>query len=334
MNAWPRVGIVAALQMLVLCCHVSAVFAAPAQSGRGEGSDYPSRPIRLIVPSSPGGGTDITARMIAAALTTGFGQQVIVDNRSGATGNIGAVVAAKATPDGYTLLTFANTLTADAGSRRNLPYDLVKDFTPITQTSSLPYMLIIHPSLPARSLKELVALAKAKPGIVSYASSGIGGLSHLAGGLLGMLTHADFLHVPYKGGAPALTDLLAGQVNMLFSTPLQAAAHLRSGKLLALAVTTKTRLKTHSDVPTLIEAGVPGYEVNVWNGMVAPAGLPASIVRKIYAETLRALETIKPQLAKDGSETVGSTPAAFAAFIKEDIAKWRKTADFIGLRLD
>ncbi len=314
---------------IVLCtAWVAAAHAADIKSA------YPVRPIRLVVPSSPGGGTDITARLIASKLTESLGQQVVVDNRSGAANLIGAEVVARSTPDGYTLLAFAATLSADAGTHRNLGYDLVKDFTPVMQTTSLPYLAVVNSSVPAQSIKELVALAKAKPNSISYASSGIGGLSHLSGALLAMITQTEMLHVPYKGGAPALADVIAGQVTLLFSSPLQASAQLRSGRLRPLAVSTKARLKTMPNLPTMIEAGVPGYEVDVWNGIIGPKGMPAPIVDKIYRETTRALDQVKAQLAVDGSEVIASPPETFAVFLKNDIAKWRKTADYIGLRLE
>lgn len=305
-----------------------------AQNGRDPAGAYPSHPIRLVVPSSPGGGTDITARLIAAKLTEQLGQQVIVDNRSGAANLIGAEVVKRAPPDGYTLLAFAATLSSDAGTHKSLPYDLVRDFTQISETTTLPYLAVVNSAVPAQSIKELIALAKAKPGSVSYGSSGIGGLSHLAGALLAMQSGTDLLHVPYKGGAPALSDVLAGQITMLFSSPLQASQHLKSGRIRALAATTKNRLKSMPNLPTMIESGIPGYEVDVWNGIMGPAGVPPPIVNKIYAESRRALEAVKGQLAADGSEVIASTPAEFAIFLKADIAKWRKTAEFIGLRLD
>ena len=286
------------------------------------------------MPSSPGGGTDITARMIAARLTERLGQQVIIDNRPGAAGSIGAELAARAEPDGHTLLAFAATAVATAATRKNLPYDLTRDFTPVTQTTSLPYLLVTQPSPAMKTMNDLVAFARSKPGSLTYGSSGTGGLSHLAGALLAQIAGINLVHVPYKGGAPALTDVLAGRITMLFSSPLQAGTHLRSGKLRALAVTTRTRLATMPELPTMIEAGLPDYEVNVWNGIIGPAGIPAAIVNKLQSETAQVLRGLQQQLAKSGSEVVASPPGAFGAYIKSEVSKWRKTVAHIGLRLE
>lgn len=323
------VGFVAGV---VLC--VDLAWAAAAQPARDAVREYPSRPIRLIVPFTPGGGTDITARLVAEKLTERLGQQVIVDNRPGAAGNIGAELAARATPDGYTLLAITASITVNPAIHRKLSYDLTKDFAPITQTTSLPYTLVVNAGLPARSVKELIALARSRPNGLTYGSSGIGGLSHLSGGLLAALTHSNLLHVPYKGGAAALADVLSGQIDMLFSTPLQAGPHLRSGKLRGLAVTTRTRSTALPHLPTMVEAGVPGYDVNQWNGLLATGGTPAAIVARLHAETVRALQEIKERLASDGSEVVGGTPEALGAHVRAEIAKWKKLVQQIGIRAE
>ena len=312
----------------------STFWTASGAAAEAAPANYPARPIRFIVPSSPGGGTDITARLIAARLTERLGQQVIIDNRPGAAGSIGTELAARAAPDGHSLLAFAATAVATAATRKNLPYDLTRDFTPVTQTTSLPYLLVTHQSLAVKTVNDLVALARAKPGSLTYGSSGTGGLSHLAGGLLAQLTDTNLVHVPYKGGATALADVLAGRISMLFSSPLQAGTHLRSGKLRALAVTTRTRLSRMPELPTMIEAGLPNYEVNVWNGIIGPAGIPGAIVNKLFLETAQVLQGLKGPLAADGSEVVASPPHAFGVYIKSEVAKWRKTVEQIGLRLE
>jgi len=306
-----------------------ACFAQPARDANRE---YPSRPIRLIVPFVPGGGTDITARLVAERLTEALGQQVIIDNRPGAGGNIAGALAAQSAPDGHTLFAMGASATVNAAIYTKLSYDLVRDFSPITQTTSLPYTLVVNPSVPARSIKELIALARAKPLAVSFGSNGIGGLGHLSGELLATLTQCRLLHVPYKGGAQALADLLAGQVNMLFSTPLQAAPHVRSGKLRMLAVTTRSRSKFMPDVPTMIEAGVPGYEITTWNALITVRGTPAPIIARLHKETVRALDAVKDRLAKDGTEAVGGTPEELGALMRTDIARWRKLAQQIGIK--
>ena len=303
-----------------------------AQPSRDTHREYPSRPIRLIVPFVPGGGTDITARLVAERLTEALGQQVIIDNRPGAGGNIAGALVAHSAPDGHTLLAVGASATVNAAIYTKLSYDLVRDFSPITQTTSLPYTLVVNPSLAARSIKELVALARAKPYGVTYGSNGIGGLGHLAGELLGTLTHSKLLHVPYKGGAQALADLLAGQVNMLFSTPLQAAPHVRSGKLRMLAVTTRSRARVMPDVPTMIESGVTGYEITTWNALLTVGGTPVPIVARLHKETVRALDAIRDRLAKDGTEAVGGTPEELGALMRADIAKWKKLAQQIGIK--
>ena len=286
------------------------------------------------MPFVPGGGTDITARLIADRLTEALGQQVIVDNRPGAGGNIAAALVAQAAPDGHTLLAMGASATVSAAIYPKLSYDLLRDFAPITQTTSMAYTLVVNPSLPAKSVKELIALARAKPYGVTYGSNGIGGLGHLAGEMLGAVTQSKFLHVPYQGGAQAVADVIAGQVNMLFSTPLQAAPHVRSGKLRMLAVTTRNRASVMPEVPTMIEAGVPGYEIATWNALVTVGGTPAPVVARLHKETARALDAVRDRLAKDGSEAVGGTPEQLGALLRADIAKWRKLAQQIGLKAE
>ena len=287
---------------------------------------YPSKPIRLIVPFAPGGGTDLTARVIAQKLTEAWGQPVIVDNRPGANGTIGVDIAAKSPPDGYTLTMISSSHSVNVSLYKSLPYNLIKDLAPITQATTQPYTLVVNPSLPVKSVAELIALAKAKPGALNYGSSGIGGLSHLSGALFAALAHIRLTHIPYKGGAPAMTEVISGQIDMLFSTLLQSHAQIEAGKLRPLAVTTGKRSPAAPQLPTMIEAGMPGFEVAGWYGVLAPTATPPSIIAKLNKEMVRILHMpeVREHLAADGSEPVGGTPAEFAAHIKSEVAKWRQ----------
>jgi len=299
-------------------------------------ADYPSKPIRMIVPFAPGGGTDITARTIAQKLTERWGQQVITDNRPGANGTIGADLIAKAAPDGYIFGMISSSHSVNPSLMKKLSYDLVQDLAPITQATTQPYALVVHPSLPAKSMKELIALARARPGALNYGSSGTGGLSHLSGALLGSLAKIDIVHIPYKGGNPAMIDVIAGQIQMLYSTLLQAQTHIKSGKLRALGVTTAARSPAAPQLPTMQEAGIAGYEVAGWYGVVAPAKMPPAIVAKLNQEIVRILQSpdVKERMSADGSEPVGSTPEQFGTHIKNEVAKWRKLIQETGIRAE
>jgi tripartite-type tricarboxylate transporter receptor subunit TctC len=320
-------------QMAAAAIGTLAAAGCLAQSGA---SDYPVKPMRLIVPFAPGGGTDITARTIAQKLTERWGQQVIADNRPGANGTIGADLIAKAAPDGYTFGMISSSHSVNPSLMKKLSYDLVQDLAPITQATSQPYALVVHPSLPARSMKELIALARARPGALNYGSSGTGGLSHLSGALLGSLAKVNIVHVPYKGGNPAMIDVIAGQIQMLYSTLLQAQSHIKSGKLRALGVTTAQRSPAAPQLPTMQEAGIAGYEVAGWYGVVAPAKMPPAIVARLSQEIARILQTpdVRDRMSADGSEPVGSTPEQFGAHIKSEVAKWRKLIQEAGIRAE
>jgi tripartite-type tricarboxylate transporter receptor subunit TctC len=295
---------------------------------------YPSKPIRLIVPFVAGGGTDLTARAIAQKLTQAWGQPVIVENRPGANGTIGVEIAAKSPPDGYTLTMISSSHSVNVSLYTDLPYDLVRDFEPITQATTQPYALVVNPSLPVKSVADLIALAKAKPGTLNYGSSGIGGLSHLSGALFASLADIRLAHIPYKGGAPAMGDVIGGQIEMLFSTLLQSHAQREAGKLRTLAVTTAKRSPAARELPTMIEAGVPGFEVAGWYGVLAPAKTPPEIVAKLNTEIVRILHTreVQARLAADGSEPVGNMPQEFASHIKSEVAKWRKVITDAGIK--
>ncbi len=323
------------LQVTALAA-VGALAASGCFAQSGAASDYPAKPIRLIVPFASGGGTDITARTIAQKLTERWGQQVIADNRPGANGTIGADLIAKAAPDGYTFGMISTSHSVNPSLMKKLSYDLVQDLAPITQATTQPYALVVHPSLPAKSMKELIALARARPGALNYGSSGTGGLSHLSGALLGSLAKIDIVHIPYKGGNPAMIDVIAGQIQMLYSTLLQAQTHIKSGKLRALGVTTAKRSPAAPQLPTMQEAGIAGYEVAGWYGVVAPAKMPPAIVAKLNQEIVRILQSpdVKERMSADGSEPVGSTPGQFGTHIKNEVAKWRKLIQETGIRAE
>ncbi len=289
-------------------------------------ADFPSRPIRLIVPFAPGGGTDIVGRTIGQKLTEAWKQPVVVENRAGGNGTIGANLVAKSPPDGYTLsmITSSHSVNVSLQGSKH-PYDLLEDFAPISQVTRQPYVLVLNPRVPVKSLQELIALARSNPGKLTYGSSGIGGTSHLSGALFCSLAEIQMTHVPYRGGAPAMTDVVAGQIDMLFSTLLQSHGLIQAGKLRPLAVTTATRSPALPKLPTMEEGGVPRYEVTPWYGMVAPAGTPPAIVNKLNREIVRIvhLPEVIQKMATDGSEPVGSTPEQFAAHIKSEVEKWQ-----------
>ncbi len=308
----------------VLSGAASAIFLLVFASAQSQ--EFPSKPVRIIVPSSPGGGTDILARPLAAKLTERWGQQVIVDNRPGAGQMIGISIVAKAPPDGYTVVMASTPLAINTVLYKKVPYDPIRDFAPVTQVAAMPNLLVTHPALPVRNVKQLIALAKARPDEVAYASSGIGTGPHLSMELFNYMAGIRLQHVPYKGTGPALVDTISGHVQLLMSTLLPPLPHLKTGRLRALGVTSTTRVSSLPDVPTVAEGGLPGYEMIGWYGIVAPAGTPPAIVAKLQtdiAAVLLAPET-RERLAAEGGEAVGSKPEEFGAFIKSEIAKFGK----------
>jgi tripartite-type tricarboxylate transporter receptor subunit TctC len=312
--------------------------ALPTVRAQADGAgDYPSRPIRVIVPFAPGGGTDIVARTIAQKLGEAWKQPVVVENRAGGNGTIGANAVAMAAPDGYVLsmITASHSVNVTLQGSKH-PYDLLKDFAPISQVTTQPYVLVVNPGLQAKAIGELIALAKSQPGKLTYGSSGVGGTSHLAGALFCSLADIQMTHVPYRGGEPAMVDVMSGQIDMLFSTRLQSRGFVEAGKLRPLAVTTPTRSPSMPDLPTMQEAGVPRYEVAGWYGMLAPAATPPAIVNKLNREVVRIvhLPDVTEKMAADGSEPVGSTPAQFAAHIKSEVEKWRDLIRKTGIRTE
>lgn len=312
-----------------------AISAAAVSPGVMAQPQYPMKPIRFIIPFAPGGSTDFTARTLAQKLTESWHQQVIVDNRAGAAGVIGVQLAARSAPDGYTIL-FASSSTFATGPSLtpNLPYHPIKDFTPITLAVLAPNMLTAHPSLPAQSLKELIQLAKSKPEQITFASPGVATTSHMAGELLNRGAGIKLRHIPYKGGGAAVTEVLGGQVHLLFGSVSTSVPLVRAGKLRALAVTSAKRVGAVPDVPTISESGLPGYEVVQWFGIAGPAGTPSAIVTQLNHEVVRslALPDVKELLDKQGLEPVGSTPGEFAAHIKAELAKWSKVFREAGLQ--
>ncbi|HEY9446085.1 MAG TPA: tripartite tricarboxylate transporter substrate binding protein [Burkholderiales bacterium] len=296
---------------------------------------YPSRPIRLIVPSTPGGSVDTLARTVAPKLSEKWGQQVVVDNRAGAGGAIAAELVAKSPPDGYTLImATVSSAATNVSLRKNLPYNPVTDFAPVTLVATQNLMLVIHPSVPAKNVKELIALAKKQPGQLSFASAGNGTGGHLSGELFKLLAGIDLLHIPYKGVAPALVDVVAGQVSMTFASLLSGQPHYKSGRLRALAVTGAKRSAAVPELPTMQEAGVKGYESSTWYGVLAPAGTPAEVVTKLNGEIVSILKQpeIHDRLSREGADPVGNTPQQFGAFIKSEIEKWGKVIRAAGIK--
>ncbi len=296
---------------------------------------YPTRQIRIVSPFPPGGANDIVARVIAQKLSETLGQQVLVENRPGAAGGIGSEAVAKSAPDGYTLVmgTLA-THAINASVYRKLAYDPVKDFAPVTMTASIPIVLVAHPSFAATTVRDLVALARAQPGRLDFASSGAGSVNHLAGELFKSMTKVYITHIPYRGSAPALTDTLSGQVPLMFDLIPSSLQHVRAGKLRALAVTSAARSPLLPEVPTFAESGLQGYEVNSWFGLLAPTRTPAEILARLHGEVagiLRAPDVVQ-RLSGQGAEPVSSTPEQFAATIRADLGKWARLVKDIGLQ--
>lgn len=294
---------------------------------------YPDKTITVIHGFAPGGGADILLRIVTAKLSEALGQPVVIDYRAGAGGNIGFATVARARPDGYTLLMGTPGLAINPSLYSNLGFDPQKDFVPLSLIGSVPTVLVIHPSVPASSVQELVALAKAKPGKLNYASSGIGTSLHLAAELFKISAGIDVVHVPYKGGLQAVTDVLGGQVEMMFNVLPSALPHIKAGKLRALAVTGKTRSAALPEAPTMIEAGVRGYTAVTWNGLLAPAGTPKDIVTKLNAAIVKVMSApdMKEKLAAIGQDPLWSTPEEFAGFLREEAEKWSRVVKAAGI---
>lgn len=313
------------------------VVTAAAASSLTVAQSYPSKTMRMIVPFPPGGTTDILGRLAAQKLSEALGHQVIVDNRPGAGGNIGTELAAKSPADGYTLLAApGSTLTIHPSLYAKLPFDPLRDFAPITMLAAVPNLLVVHPSLPVKSVKDLIALAKARPGELNYASTGAGQSTHLSMELFKNMAGVKITHVPYKGSAPAISDLMGGHVLLMFDNMPSALPQAKAGKLRGVAVSTSKRSPVMPGVPTVAESGLPGFEVSVWFSVLAPANTPREIIDRLNAVLVKALHTpdMRERLASQGAEAIGNTPEAFAAQMKADIAKWAKVVRDSNIKLD
>jgi tripartite-type tricarboxylate transporter receptor subunit TctC len=318
--------------MSIVVATVAMLFSAALHA-----QPYPSKPIRLVVPFPPGGAVDFYARVVQQPLSEALGQPVVIDNRAGASGMVGADYVAKSPPDGYTLL-LGNiaSLAINTGIYAKMAYDPARDFTPIMHTIDVNYALVVHPSVPAQNVAELVAYAKANPGKLAYGSAGSGSLPHLASELFKASTGIDMVHVPYKGGGPMVTDLLGGTVQVVIADQANLMQHVKSGKLRALAVASPRRSPNYPELPTIAESGVPGFQAVAWNGLVGPAGLPPEIVKRLhdaFANTM-ALSAVREKLVAGGLDPVGDSPDEFARFNRAEIAKWSKIAQDVGARAD
>ena len=298
--------------------------------------DYPNRPIRFIVPYPPGGGTDVVARIMNEALAAELGQPIIIDNRGGAAGNVGTDIAAKAAPDGYNILFTLSSHTINPKLYDKLPFDVERDFVPVSLAAMIPQILVVHPSVPAGNVTELIALAKASPGNLNDASVGTGSPGHIAGELFKLKTGVDIVHVPYKGGGPAVVDTIGGQVQLLFVSMPAAWQHVKAGKLRAIAVTSAKRSIAAPDVPTIAESGIPGFVVDSWYGALAPAKTPPAVVARLNAAFAKVLENpqVKEKLLLQGAEAAASTQAEFDHVIKDELAKWEMVIKTAKIRPD
>ena len=317
------------MKRIVAAAAACIAFGASAQG-------YPAKTVKVIVPYPPGGPTDIVARVVAQKLSEQTGQQFIVDNRGGAGGNIGAEAVARSPADGYTLLVATTAHAINRTLFKQMSYDLMKDFVPVSQLTAGPLVIVANPALPAKNVKELIALARSKPGELAFASSGPGQSTHLAAELFDTMAGIKMTHVPYKGSAPALTDTMGGQVSLFFDTMLSAMPHVRSGKLKAIAVTSAARSPAAPEIPTVAESGLPGYEAIAWNGVLAPAGTPKDVVVKLNAELKKALELpeIKERFAAQGFAAAWSSPEQYAAFLNAEVEKWGKVVKVSGATVD
>jgi tripartite-type tricarboxylate transporter receptor subunit TctC len=315
---------------------LASVFLSLAYPSLLHAQQFPNKPIRFVVPFPPGGGNDLLARITSQKISESIGQPIVIENRSGASGQVGTEYVVRSAPDGYTMVTAGTPLTISQAAGKVLPYDALKDFTPISLMVLQPNVLVVHPSVPANTLEQLIALAKAKPGVLSYAVGSNGSAPHLAGELLKSMAGIDILHVPYNGAAPALHGLLAGQVTMAFDNPATSIPYIQSGKLRAIAVTSRTRAPQLPDVPAIAEVGLNGYSVDSWFGVVGPANMPKAIVDRLSSEFARALNLpeIKERLTQQGFTVVGGSADEFSSFIRNDIANWKKILTLSKVKLD
>ena len=320
----------ASLSCAALAAAVALITASPATA-----QPYPAKPVKIIVAFAPGGGNDFIARFMAQRLTTSLGQQFIVENKPGAGGTVGFEAGIKSPPDGYTLTLISNSYTVNP-SLYKLKFDPIADMSPVIQISQGPYVVVVNPSVPVKTIAELIAMAKAKPGEINFASSGSGSVTHLATELFLNKAGIKMTHIPYKGTAPALTDTIAGQTNLLFGSTAATLPHVKSGRLRALAVTTAARIPAEPEVPTVAEAGVPGYAVTLWHGLIGPKGLPSAIVERIHGEVTRLLKLKETAelLQNDGVSPAGGSPEQFRAAIATEIAVWQQVVREAGVKIE
>jgi tripartite-type tricarboxylate transporter receptor subunit TctC len=326
----PEAGRRRVVPAIVLCCVVSGLFAGGAQAQPA----WPAKPVRMIVPQSPGGSTDLVARPLAQLLGVAFGQTVLVDNRPGAGSVIGTEIVARAAPDGYTLLVIAASFTATPALHQKLPFDSQRDFVPIVVLSAFPNLLVVHPSVPVKTVQELLALARARPGALNFGTSGAATGTHMSMEMFMHMTGTKLVHVPYKGGAPSVQALMSGEVQVNMATISTALPQVRAGRLRALAVTSLRRSSALPDLPTVAESGVPGFDYASWTGMLAPAKTPMAVISRLNAESVRAMQgpEMKALLATEGAEPVGSSPQQFAEQIRTEIARWTQVVKAAGIR--
>ena len=327
-RAWAQAGVILGAAVVV-----PAVLAQGPPTGAADA--YPTKPVRVIVGLAPGGGADILARMLSQKLSENLRRSFVVENRTGAGGTLADALVARSAPDGYTVLAVASSFSITPAIFLKIPYDPIKDFVPVSLVVQAPILLLAHPSLPVKSVKELIALAKSRPGALDAASAGHGSSNHMALELFNSLTGLKIAHIPYKGAGPALIDLMAGQVHMLFANIVSSLGYVRNGKLRALAVTSARRSPAVPELPTVAES-VPGYETTTWHGWLAPAGTPAEVVTKLNVELARAVKSrdVAERLADDGGEPVGSTPEQFSQHLAGEIARWRKVVKEAGVRVE
>ena len=321
--------------MNLVCTTAAALTVFAAAAFAQDAANYPNRPIRLIVPFAPGGGLDITARLVGHKLTEKWGQNVVVDSRPGAATIVGTEIASKAAPDGHTVLMITTTFAINPGLYGRLPYDAAKDFAPVTQLNSQPNVVVVTPSFAGKSVKDLIALAKARPGELTFATPGTGSAPHLAAEMFQRAAGVSLIHVPYKGIPAAVTDVIGGRITMLFTTTISAAPHIKSGKLRAVAITSAKRQPSMPDLPTVGET-LPGYRAEAFQGMLVPAGVPVAVVNKLSMAVARIvkLPDVAQRFELDGAEGVGSSPAEFAAFLQAETQKWRKVIREAGIKAE
>ena len=319
---------------VALALAAGCVHAQPDDRSRGDA--YPAKPVRFVVGQAPGGATDIMARALAQKLTAGLGQSVVVDNRAGAAGSIGAALVAKSQPDGYTLLFVSSSFSINPNLYPDLPFDPVGDFAPVALIAEAPFLLVVHPALPAKSVAELIALAKSKLGGLNYASGGNGSSGHLAGELFQNLAGVKITHVPYKGAAPGTVDVIGGQIDITFASVVSVLPHVTSGKLRALGATGARRVSALPQLPTLAEAGVKGYSTVTWYGVLAPKGAPSAVIGRLNAAIAAALQQgdFKERLSREGADAIGGTPAQFANYLDAEIRKWARVIRESNIRVD